>query len=317
MKKTDYLQWAARVDDLTEEQRRDIRSALDRRSEAKASVAAVDQGVGEDRRCPRCDAPGAISNGRSRGLRRYRCKACKCTFNAVTGTPLSGLHHKELWLTFGRSLAAGETVKVAAERCGISPGTAFHWRHRFLDAIKNEPEKLRGIVEADETFLLESHKGSRDLGRLPRHRGGRASKRGRSPEQVPILVATDRSGTTVSQVIPNVSAEALSASLGPVLAPDAILVTDGHAAYPPCAKALGVQHEAANLSAGQRVRGPVHIQTVNSRHSQLKAFLRPFRGVATRYLDSYLRWFHFKALGEKPTSRSCLAAALRDPPIRF
>jgi len=32
----------------------------------------------------------------------------------------------------------------------------------------------------------------------------------------------------------------------------------------------------------------LHIQTVNSRHERLKTFLRRHRGVATKYLDSYL-----------------------------
>ena len=36
---------------------------------------------------------------------------------------------------------------------------------------------------------------------------------------------------------------------------------------------------------GERVRGDLHVQTVNSRHSRLKDFLRPRRGIATRYLE--------------------------------
>ena len=66
--------------------------------------------------------------------------------------------------------------------------------------------------------------------------------------------------------------------LDPVVAKDALLVSDGGASYPPCAAALGVSHEALNRSMGERVRGDLHVQTVNSRHSRLKDFLRPRRG---------------------------------------
>lgn len=52
-----------------------------------------------------------------------------------------------------------------------------------------------------------------------------------------------------------------------------------------CFGALGVSHEALNQTAGERVRGELHIQTVNSRHERLKTFLRRHRGVATKYLD--------------------------------
>ena len=49
-------------------------------------------------------------------------------------------------------------------------------------------------------------------------------------------------------------AAALTAALDPVVAKDALLVSDGGASYPPCAAALGVSHEALNRSMGERVR---------------------------------------------------------------
>jgi hypothetical protein len=88
------------------------------------------------------------------------------------------------------------------------------------------------------------------------------------------------------------------------------MVTDGAKFYQTCARALGVSHAVLNLSAGERVRGELHIQTVNSRHESLKTFLRPHRGIATKYLDSYLRWFHLAGLKHTPTPRSCLNAAI-------
>jgi len=111
-------------------------------------------------------------------------------------------------------------------------------------------------------------------------------------------------------VLPAVSAAHLQAALAPVLDKDALLVTDGCTSYPPCAAALGVSHEVLNQSAGERVRGELHIQTVNSRHSQLKNFLRSRRGIATKYLGSYLSWFHLMVLHAAPTPRYCLKAAM-------
>ena len=123
-------------------------------------------------------------------------------------------------------------------------------------------------------------------------------------------MAADRSRTTVSAVLPRVDAAALTAALDPVVAKDALLVSDGGASYPPCAAALGVSHEALNRTMGERVRGDLHVQTVNSRHSRLKDFLRPRRGIATRYLDNYLSWFHLVGLAPGANDRACLAAAV-------
>ena len=155
---------------------------------------------------------------------------------------------------------------ILADRCDLAVSTAWRWRHRFLEAIKTDAAPLRGIVEADETYVLESLKGSRvwqqaeqrqpDAAapkRKPRKRGGKASKRGLSDEQVAILMATDRTGTTVSSVLSAVNANAIETVLSPVLNKDALLVSDGARVYPLCADKLGVSHETLNLSAGERV----------------------------------------------------------------
>ena len=72
----------------------------------------------------------------------------------MTGTPLQGPHKKERWLLFGESLAEGETVEKSAQRCDIANTTAFQWRHRFLDASRQDSEAWRGIVEEDGTYLV-------------------------------------------------------------------------------------------------------------------------------------------------------------------
>ena len=134
---------------------------------------------------------------------------------------------------------------------------------------------------------------------------------------MPILVAADRGGETLSHTLPALNADSVKEVLEPVLAPDALLVSDSNRCYPPVAAALEIPHESINASAGERVRGAVHIQTVNSRHSQIKDFLRGRRGIATKYLDSYLRWFHLIELGDQPSPRACLEAAMARPCLRF
>ena len=306
----EFQEWLSGIDQLSPSQRQQAEAVFLGASETTSSLAAVESNVGEDRRCPHCQTAGAVSRGTARGMRRYQCKVCRQTFNAATGTPLSGLHRKDKWLAFGRCIADGLTVRASAERCQFSANTAFRWRHRFLSAEDTSGQKLTGIVEADETYVLESQKGARSLKRKARRRGGKASKRGLSAEQVPVLVAADRSGTTVSAVLSAVNAKAIQSAIEPAVEGDIVLVTDGNSAYPPCAAAMGLHHEVLNLSASERVKDAFHIQTVNSRHSQLKEFLRRYRGIATKYLDNYLRWFQRIELNNA-SPRTCLATAIR------
>jgi transposase-like protein len=91
---------------------------------------------------------------------RFRCKSCGRTFNALTKTPMAHLRKKEKWLDHARAMIEGKSLAKTAQLCGVHPTTAFRWRHRFLRAsASDKPRGLRGIVEADETFVLESFKG--------------------------------------------------------------------------------------------------------------------------------------------------------------
>ncbi len=184
------------------------------------------------------------------------------------------------WLACGRALVARESVRKAAERCGVAPSTAFRWRHRCVAQAGEPGVPLAGLVEADETCFRHSRKGERNLNRKPRRRGGPARRRGLSREPVPVRVATARGGGTAGAVLETASQANLQAALEPLLASDAVLVTDDGTGPPGCARSLGGLHEAVNRAAGQRVRGSHPIQTVNQRHRQLQQFLLPFHGVA-------------------------------------
>ena len=39
------------------------------------------------------------------------------------------------------------------------------------------------------------------------------------------------------------------------------------------------------------MKGIYHIQHINGFHSNFKSFLQKFRGVSTKHLNSYLKWF--------------------------
>lgn len=315
-----FRHWLSGLDGLTASQRQEVLSILSGRPAGEEVAASVEGRVLAERVCPHCQAPGATLRGRANGLRRLHCGGCGRTFNALTGTSLAKLQKKPRWLEFAQSLSERETVRAAAARCGIAVSTAFRWRHRFLRAAGGDPARLGGIVEADQTYVLESRKGSRLWSRpadaaevparRPRKRGGKASRRGLSGEQVPLLIAADRAGATLTALLEADTAAAVARALRPAIAPDALLVTDADRSLGACARLLGLAHAPINHTQGERVRGELHIQTVNSRAERLKDMLRRHRGVATRYLASYLNWFHLATLKPNPPYRDCLAAAL-------
>lgn len=297
--------------ELTEAQRQRMVSALSKRDDLSEVTALIEARFSSAALCPHCQSPEVGSWGRAHGLMRYRCQDCRKTFNALTGTPLAGLRKREAWKTFAQAIADSVSVRKAAVRTGISVPTAFRWRHCFLSRLKDAKAKIvTGIVEADETFFLKSYKGQRHLDRAPRKRGGAASKPGLSSEQVPVLVLRDRSGATTDAVLENLQATTIHGVITPVVAKDAVLVSDGSDAYASFAAEKGIVHVGLVTSRGERRRGVFHIQNVNAYHSRLKGWMRRFNGVATKYLTSYLGWRRmFEREGHDVTALRCFLAA--------
>jgi transposase-like protein len=183
MRAEDFSAWLSAIVGLSADQRREALDALSEADGPKAGVASEDlTGASPKRggkRCRRADALGTTSHerveargcphcaghevvgwGRSHGLLRFRCKSCGRTFNALTQTPMAHLRKKDRWLDHARAMIEGKSLAKTAALCGVHPTTAFRWRHRFLRArASDKPRTLRGIVEADETFVLESFKG--------------------------------------------------------------------------------------------------------------------------------------------------------------
>lgn len=291
MRQRDMKRLMTKVAELTHAQRQALLQQLAAMEGQALSVGVIEGQMGGQ--CPHCRSTVVVRNGHADGLQRYKCRACKRSFNALTGTPLARLRQKGKWLVQAEAVREGLTIKQAAARLKVAPSTAFRWRHRFLALPKTvQAQCLVGIAEADETFFLHSCKGQRRLARKPRRRGGRAAKRGLSKEQVPVLVARDRSGATANIILAADGKADLVAALKPLLPFDTILCTDGSSVLAAAVKEIGVAHRPVNVCAGQRVAaGVYHIQNVNAYDSRLKNWIRRFHGVATKYLDSYLGWF--------------------------
>lgn len=314
MRENRFQRLLRELEELTHSQRKRLGQQLGQTTSERQIYALIEQRLGEQPSCPHCGALKLQRWGLVDGLQRYRCKGCAKTFNALTGTPMARLRHRQKWWRYGQELAQGSSVREAATVCGVHRNTSFRWRHRFLGLPRGQkPGQLSGIAEADETYFLESFKGrKRGLGRKARKRGGKAKKRGTPAEQIPVLIARDRSGATTDQVLNRANTEEISHWLGGWLAKDTVLCADGAAAYRLFAQQEGIVLKALNLSAGIRVlENAFHIQNVNAYDSRLKGWMQRFHGVATRYLPSYLGWRRLlERHANRPSPHSVVAAAV-------
>ena len=172
MKSEDFSLWLLAISGMSAAQRAEALAALEKAAadagpSTKTRGKRTEDALGttgvervERQGCPHCAGREIVGWGRSDGLLRFRCKSCGRTFNALTKTPMAHLRKKEKWLDHAQAMIEGKSLAKTAQLCGVHPTTAFRWRHRFLRAPSDDkPRTLSGIVEADETFILESFKG--------------------------------------------------------------------------------------------------------------------------------------------------------------
>jgi len=161
---------------LTPGQREQLMARLGSGVALDQTTSVVQAHLSQHLGCPRCQAERVVRNGQANGLQRYKCRGCGVTFNALTGTPLARLRHRDKWLLQAQALDEGLSVRKAAARMGVHRTTAFRWRHRFLTLPREvKAQHLDGVAEADETYVLRSYKGQRrqllaEQARKPRRR---------------------------------------------------------------------------------------------------------------------------------------------------
>lgn len=253
--------------------------------------------------CPFCGCKHVVRNGhRKDKTQRYMCREYGKSF-VITTNSITSSTRKDLlvWENYINCMMKGMSVRESAEACGIHRNTAFAWRHKILDALQQMAATvtLSGIIEADETFFDISFKGNHSksrtfsMPRKARKRGHYCHIRGLSHDKVCVPCAVNRNGLSIAKVTNKGSARIkdLHYIYDGKIEKNSVLVTDKMRSYVSFARTTNLK--LVQIKNRQTKNGIYHIQHVNNFHSQLKSFMAPFRGVATKYLNNYLIWNNF------------------------
>ena len=260
--------------------------------------------------CPHCGGMHIHRWGRFSGRQRYRCCHCARTFSTLTGTALHYLKLPQRWRRFLWCHDRRLTVRTAAAILGVDKDTALRWRHRLLEQWRREPrEKLTGRLVIGDFCLPHSAKGSRSLSRPPRRHGEAWTFPSWQTDPVTVLVAREDRPELAEMIIetvredsggprvPGLRGEVYDARIGPRVSHVAEIVG---IRGPLCTLADFADRIGARYRQEARAFSPLGIYRVRR---QLRAWLRPFRGVATRRLDNYLEWFRRRGAGDARRSQ--------------
>ena len=292
MKTSKYSKLVDLVNGLDNRKYLVLKEAIEKRDSVKF-VARLLNNSSQDICCPHCKSYKLQKWGVRNDMQRYKCKECRRTFNALTGTPLAKLRKKGRWLSYAECLKNGLTIRDAAARCGVHKNTSFRWRHRFLkNATCIKPDKLSGIVEINEKVFAWSDKGSKKLKRNARKRGFKSSIQIPVKDKVFTLYCRDRSKNSYDKILSGFSANVLQREICGLITNDTLLCSQSKQVYIKYARQSKVRHGVLDLSSKEIVKKDIlHIQNVRSYIRKLEIWMERFHGVATKYLNNYLSWF--------------------------
>lgn len=244
--------------------------------------------------CPHCGSvdraykltPKATS---TRPVRKgvWKCKDCRKQFTVTIGTIFAESHIPlNKWL-YGIHLMCSSKKGVSAHQLHrtleISYKSAWFMAHRVRKAMEKEPmqEKLSGIVEADETFV-----GGRKKGMA----GGPTAK----GTKTIVFTLIQRDGEVRSQKIDDLKARTMQGIIRREVEGEAAIMTDSNKSYIGLDKSFR-SHETVDHTAGEYVRGIVHVNFAESYFSLLKrGILGIYHHVSAKHMQRYLEEFDFR-----------------------
>lgn len=231
--------------------------------------------------CPKCGRPAAWRKVCTR--RCYQCRHCYEQFYPTAGTVFEKTRRPlvdwffVIWLfTTTRN---GVAAKEVERQLGVGYKTAFRMTHCIRTLMKKiGPEKLKGFVELDETYV------SKGKSKTEKNEAGRSAK-----NQTPVFGMVERMGNVKAFALENVRKEIIFPLIKTHVDATAKISTDEFKLYVNINSELGMQHGTVMHQLKQYRINDVSTNTIEGFFGQLKRMIGGTHlHVSATYLNNYV-----------------------------
>jgi len=243
--------------------------------------------------CPHCGDVDVYRMSGASAVRRglLRCHGCKKQFTVRVGTIFEdsavALHKwcRAFWEA--AACKAGVSSLELSRKIQVTQKTALFMLHRIRFAMADDPAsppKLRGVVEADETYI----------GGKPRYRGTMPCGRSNTAK-TPVLALIERQGEVRASVVSDVTSRTIRAEIEAAVDPSASrLCTDEWRSYILIGRKFAGGHAVVRHQSRQYVNGDAYTNTAESFFARCKRSLNGvYHAVSRAQLHRYVAQWQF------------------------
>lgn len=222
------------------------------------------------------------------------CRRCRKTFTAKTNTFISKTHYLEKWQKYLECFRNNYSIRKTANLVGISVPTAFAWRHKLLNSLKDKQNNnFIGYVETSFFIIYHSEKGNKNLASPGRRRGKYGYFCNPSICKEKIITVEDRFGNRIlyfkSEI--NLSTFSLWETFFPLITEKNTIVGDSRALPPSTFNPKKIKYLCRGYNNENKASKKRIFVRANITESNLRQWLNIFRGIASKNIAKYLKWF--------------------------
>jgi len=228
----------------------------------------------------------------------YKCKACGRQFSVTKGTIFEDSKIPlRTWLIVAQRMCVSKKAVSALQiqrEFGVTYESAWFMCHRIRWAMTDKnPTKLKGTIEADETYIGGKPRGTRDQ-KIRRHKTMSERIKAAWEKKEPVFGIKERDGRIRAMAMGKLTQDKVQRTIFQSIDREASrLMTDEHNYYYGLGKML--PHDVIRHKS-EYVRGEVHTQGIESFWAVLKrGLVGTYHHVDAGYLNQYVQEFAFRA----------------------